>query len=178
MRRLIGISNLVRRQTKDSRFSFFDGSWDGLAALVERHFDRAQPGYKDGVLLVPVPAEQFFSGVVRITSETMLKATFTARREGEEPYVQLVAVGGEKLPAKAVDIVIYRHDVLGDDASTDAQWEIVSINARPTEEPEPLTPTAMMRNMLELPGGTRAVYTAQEFALATRYWSQHAMCGD
>ena len=178
MIQLIGISELVRRQTQASRFSYFDGSWEELVALVEQHFDRAQPGCRDGVVLVPVPVEGFCSGVVRITPETVLKATFAARREGEEPYVQVVAVGGEKLPAMAVDIVLYKRDVLGDEATTDAEWEIVSINARPTEEPEPLTPTAMMRNMLELPGGTPATYTAQQFAEALRYWSQHAMCGD
>ena len=119
--------------------------------------------------------------MVEVTPETLLKATFEARRDGENACVQVIVLGGEKLPAQLVDIVVYRRDVLledGSDAvSTGADWEIVSINARPTEEPEPLTPMAMARNMLDLPGGTKAEYSAEEFAHAIVYWSRRAMRG-
>lgn len=173
--KVVAVNNFVLRQTAESRFSHFDGEWHDLAALVRDHLRHGKPGYKDGVLLVPVPEDGFFSGVVEVTPETKLEAAFTARREGEEPFVQVVAVGGEKLPAKVVEIVLYRHDVLGDEAVTDAEWEIVSINARATEEPEPLTPMAMARNFLESPGGTTAAYTAIEFARSIEYWSKRAM---
>ena len=175
----IGINEFVRRQTLDSRFSHFAGSWDELAGLVEKHFDEAKPSYRDGVLLVPVPTERFFSGVVEVTPDTPLKATFEARREGEDPFVQVVAVGGDKLPAKAVDVVLYSRDVreADGDAVSGAEWDVISINARPTEGSEPLTPMAMARNFLALPGGTAAEYTAKEFAEAIIYWSRRAMRG-
>ena len=38
-------------------------------------------------------------------------------------------------------------------------------------------PVAMARNMLGLPGGSEATYTAEEFATAIVYWSTRAMCG-
>jgi hypothetical protein len=89
-----------------------------------------------------------------------------------------VAVGGDKLPAAAVELVLYRRDVLleeGPDAvSTEAEWELVSINARPTEGPEPMTPMAMARNMAELKGGTAATYTAEQFVESILYWSRRA----
>lgn len=175
----IACTEFVKRQTPDSKFSHFDGTWDELVALVDEHFEQAKPGYREGVKLVLVPPERFFSGVVKVSAATELKATFEARRKGEEPYIQVVAVEASKLPAKMVEIVIYSHDVLAADgeASTDAEWEIVSINARPTEEPEPMTPVAMARNFLESPGGTRAEYTAEEFANAIEYWSRRAMRG-
>jgi hypothetical protein len=173
----ICINELAKRQTAESRFSHFEGSMDDLAKLVEASLNNAKPGYKDGVWLVPVPPTGFFSGVVELTEATPLKAEFSARRKGEDLYINVVAVGGEKLPAKVVEVVIYRHDVLGDDASTDSEWEVVSINARPTEESEPMTPVAMARNFLELPGGTKAEYTAQQFAEAIIYWSKRAMRG-
>ena len=173
----IGINNFVRRQTQSSKFSHFAGTFDELSTLVEENFSLAQPGYMDGAMLVPLPSEGFFSGVVEVTAEMPLVATFSARRKGEEPYLQIEAISGQKLPAKFVEAVVYRHDTLGEDATTAAEWEIVSLNGRPTEEPEPLTPVAMARNFLQLPGGTEAVYTAEEFASSIMYWSKRAMCG-
>ncbi len=173
----IGINDFVKRQTAESKFSHFEGSMDELLKMVEDGFSGAETGYKDGVRIVPLSPNGFFSGVVDISEKTNLKAEFSARRAGEDPYVTIVAVNGDKVPAKVVEVIIYRHDVLGGDASTDAEWEIISINARPTEDPEPMTPVAMARNFLELPGGTKAEYTAQQFAESIIYWSKRAMRG-
>jgi len=177
----IGLNAFAIRQTASSKFSHFGGTAEELVALVESHFGAARPGYRDGVLLVRVPPENFFSGVVQVTPETPLRATFEARREGEDAFISVVALGGEKLPARAVDVVLYHRDVLLEDGpdsvSTEAEWEIVSLNARATEGPEPLTPTAMARNLLGLPGGTTAEYSAREFAEAIVYWSSRAMRG-
>jgi len=175
--KVFGINTLALRQTPESKYSHFAGTWEELKSLVEGNFGQAKPGYRDGVILVSVPAEKFFSGVVEITPDTPLRAVFSARRKGEDPYVQVEAVGGEKLPAKVVEVICYRHDVLGSDASTDAEWEVVSLNARPTDEPEPPTPVAMARNLLELSGGTKATYTAEELARSIIYWSKRAMRG-
>ncbi len=177
----IGINALVLRQTPESKYSHFDGSFEELSKLVEECFWAAAPGYRDGVVLVPLPPERFFSGVVELTPDTPLKAEFSARRKGEDPYTSVVALGGEKLPAKVVEVVCYRRGVLLEEgpnaASTEAEWEIVSLNARATEGPEPLTPVAMARNFLGLAGGTKADYSAEEFARAIMYWSKRAMRG-
>ena len=171
------LNQLCRRQTADSRFSHFAGSEADLLALVSAYFDSRTPGYTDGVWLVPVPPERFFSGVVRVTEGMELKAQFTARAKGEQPYIDVVAVGGEKLPAQTVNLVLYSHALLGNDATTDAEFEVVSINASAETGTEPLTPMAMARNFLNLPGGTAATYTAEEFAKSIAYWSQRAMRG-
>lgn len=175
----IGLNNMVLRQTADSKYSHYSGSFTDLVELVAENFEKGTPGYRDGIMLVPVPAEGFFSGVVQVTADTPLKAEFSARRKGEDPYVQVVALGGEKLPARVVEIVCYRHDVLAADGdnSTEAEWEIISINARTTEGPEPLTPMAMARNFLGMPGGTKAEYTAQQFAEAIWHYRDKVMHG-
>lgn len=178
----IGINPFVRRQTVESRFSHFEGDLQRVANMAKDMFSKAKPGYRDGVLLVTVPAEGFFSGVVEVTEETKLKTTFEARRKGEDPVLVTVAIGAEKLPAENVELVLYRRDVLleegEDSAPTGCEWELVSINARPTPEPEPMTPDAMARNFLALPGGTKAEYTAEEFARSILYWSCRAMAGE
>jgi len=183
--RTVILNSFARRQTPDSKFSHFAGEESDLLSRVEAGLPGAKPGYKDGVILVPVSPEGFFSGVVEITPETPLKATFGARRKGEAPFVDVVATGGEKLPAMAVEVVLYRHDLLAADGDATpapegeapAEWEIISLNARATEGAEPMTPMAMARNLLALPGGTKADYSAEEFARAIVYWSTRAMRG-
>lgn len=172
----VRVSDFVKRQTRESKHSHYEGSFDELAKLVAENLDKAKPGYRDGVILVPVPPEKFFSGVIEVNFDTILVAHFEARREGERPYINVTALG-EKSPAQFVDIVLYRHDVLMEknEASTDADWEIISINARTTPEEQPITPMAMARNMLELPGGTKGTYTAEEFAKSIIYWSDKAL---
>jgi len=198
----VGINPFVRRQTADSRFSHFDGDLDAVADMAALWWSSArEPGYRDGVVLVSVLPKGFFSGVVEVTEETPLLTTFEARQRGEDPVLVTVALKGEKLPAGRVDLVLYRRDVLLEDfererkaaeekgetfskteagyAPTGREWELVSINAEPGEadEPAPLTPDAMARNYLSLPGGTKADYSAEEFARSILYWSCRAMIG-
>ena len=62
-----------------------------------------------------------------------------------------------------------------------AEWQIVSVNCRTTEAPEPPTPQAMMRNFFaklgrpEGAGGSPMDYTAKQFAESIAYWSCRAM---
>jgi hypothetical protein len=178
----VGINDFVLRQTAESPFSYFKETWEKLIELVQLNFHLAEPGNKDGIILVPMlpsQAVRFATGLVKITPETRLRTVFKARREGEESYPHLFAYGVPKAEAKQVRIVLYRHDVLAADneASGDADWEIVSINASPVTGREPLTPAAMMRNQLGLPGGTLNHYSSEEWACATRFWNEYAMWG-
>lgn len=173
----IKTSPYATRQTPSSSFSHFEGSWESLEALVLANLDRARPGYKPGVLLVPVPAEGFFSAVVDVTPEMVLETALVARFPGEEPFMRTVAKGQPKTPAKVVEVVIYSHAILAEDgdASCDADFEIISVNARITEAEEPMHPVAMMRNQKHLKGGTAATYTSEQWAEAVHYWSTRCM---
>ena len=171
------------RHTAASPFSHYTGTWSQLEALVAAHFDQAVPGYRPGVLLVPVPPmdldamADFYSGVVVVDNATTFVVTYEPRRPGEEPFIDVKAIA-PKEEAVAVEVVLYSRALLAEDGSnTDpsADFEIVSINARTSHGPEPMTPMAMARNMLGLTGGTKATYTAEEFAVAIYYWSQRAM---
>jgi hypothetical protein len=171
----IATNPFVTRQTAESRFAHFDGSWPELEALVLEHFDEGRRGYRDGVMLVPVPPERFYSTTVEVGPDTKLGARFEARQQGEEPVLSVVAHDLPKQPAKAVDIVLYSHGVLAEDgdASCDAEWEIISVNARVTEAEEPMDPVTMARNFLHLAGGTKGKFTAQQFAETIIYWATH-----
>ena len=170
----ISTHTFVTRQTRNSPYSHFTGTWAELEALVLANMDRAVQGYREGVLLVPVPAAGFFSAVVNVTPETPLQAQVFTRREGEgeAPYIQVTAAAGSKAPATVVNVVLYSKATLAEDNDViETDYAIISINARVTPEEEPMHPTAMMRNFLGLAGGTKATYTAEEFARSIQYWS-------
>lgn len=171
----------VKRQTSESGYSHFSGSWSDLETLAEWAFNnpnRVTPGYRDGVVLVEVPAEiGFYSAIVSLQEKTKLKANFAPRRDGEAPFIR-VSTKAKKQPAKYASLVLYRHDVLAEnnERETDAEWEIVAIKARVTEEEEPMDPYTMARNFLHLEGGTKGSFSAKEFANSIVYWNNHCMC--
>lgn len=174
---------LAARQTPDSRFSHFEGSESELLNLVFDNFFSGKEGYREGVWLVTVPPDNFKSGVVQLTEGDELQGTFEARREGETPRKVVTTIGREKLPAKHVEIVLYRRDVLEEDPEYNAvaDWEVISINASPTEGPAPVPPIALIANHFGMSGGTATKYTALEFEEALResvmFWHDKAMCG-
>lgn len=172
----IKASTFVKRQIENSQFAHFTGSWEQLEKIVEANKAKAVQGYKNGVFLTPVPAEGFFSSLVKLTPESKLHAEFKSRRDGEDSFVNVTAEG-RKAPAKSVTIVTYSKEILAEnnERSTDADYEIVSINASPTDQEAPMDPITMMRNFLQRPGGTKGEFSAKEFAESILFWSQHAL---
>jgi len=173
---IVKCNELVKRQTKESQFSHFEGSWEELEEMVSHQFSEGRTGYKLGVMMIPVNPEKFRSGTIFITESTPLQASFEARRIGEEPFINVLAKGPKSV-AKRVDVVVYSKEVLDEnnEATTNAEWEIVNICAYYNGTEDPMHPITMMRNFLGLHGGTKGVFTAQQFAESIRFWGQHAM---
>lgn len=182
---LLAINAFARgRHTPDKPFSHYEGTEAELLSLVTEAMEEQdwEPGYRDGVALVNVPPIGFRCGLVDLedrnhTTVPTLTTVYAPRREGEAPYLQIRARTAEKAQAVAVHIVIYRHDVLAEENenSTDAEWEIISINARPTLAPEPMGPVTMARNFLGMEGGTKGDFSAEEFAKSIMYHNRHVM---
>lgn len=180
----VGVSRFAAdRHRPEQPYSHYSGpgGWGDVIQMVRANwlslFNRQ--GYKPGVRLVRVPADGFLANTIEVTESTPLKAIFTRRREGEQAYVKVLACDCPKSPARRVEIVLYSAEVLDedDDRSTDCEWEIVSVNASPTDNEEPMHPLTMARNFLHLPGGTKGDYTAEQFAEAIVYWSTKVQGG-
>jgi hypothetical protein len=162
---LIGVNDFVRRQTYESQYTHFDGSWEELAALTEQAYRRGDyyDGYRAGVWLVWMPPEvvaRFYTyNEFPIFEGMKLEAVCktTAGWEHEPPKIQ-VLIREPKIRCRHVDIVIYSRNVLLEDHKEDeltgAQWEIVSINGRYSRDPLPMDPMTIVRNWKHLPGGT------------------------
>lgn len=177
MNKLVKCGEFVKRQTKESGHSHFDGSWEDLENEVisilihnelyphNNNCYKVRSGYKDGVLLVDLDPTGFYSAIVDVTDETKLNASYAPRQPGEAPFIRLSAKA-DKQPAKYASVVLYRADVLeeNNERETDAEWEIVAIKARTDAEEEPMHYYTMARNFLHLKGGTQGDFSAEDFA--------------
>ena len=177
------VNEFVRRQTAGSGKTYSPHlTFEQIAAHASEQLDKGyfSQGYRDGVIIVnadPDYTQQFKCPFVKINKDTKLKAEFVCRRENEEPYIQVRALNGNPLIAGKVEFILYHHDVLAEnnEHSTDAEWELISIHALPEGiEKLPMGPITMMRNQLELKGGTAASYSTEEWAQAVKFWQNFA----
>jgi len=159
----IGVSEFVKRQTEDSQFTHFNGTWEELEDLLINllktdDFINVQNGYRDGVKLISVNPHRFFTYTDYPMFEGMKMDCSWAKvpgREHESAKLQ-VQILEPKIKCRYVDIVLYRKDVLEEDKDpvTGAEWDIVSINGRLKKDPKPMDPITIVRNWKHLPGGT------------------------
>ena len=177
-------NSFVRRQKPNSRFGHTSLSDEEVLAAIKANFHKARPGYRDGVCLVPVPPEGWFSATVELVDGMPLKATYEARKPGETPRLHVGLDVWDyrkaKSPAVAVDIVLYASTVLAEDGDNElpaepGNWEIISLNPRLCVEEEPMKPGTLMANHFHEDGGTETHMTDSEFVEALRksraYWS-------
>lgn len=182
----IALNSFVRRQTKESPFSWTRLRDEELLALLHQHFDKMEKGYREGVVLIPVPPEGFFSAVVKLEEGDVLLGAYERRKPGEEPRKNTHVQGGRKLPAKQVRVVLYASTVLAEDGDNELpaepdNWEVISINAQAVEGVEPLHPDTLMANHFKADGGTATNMSPEVFEAALResfeYWKDKAMVG-
>lgn len=175
------ITNFVRRQSPQSGYSHWEISDEEFLARLQRNFFKRKDGYRDGVILVPVEPEGFFSGIVQLQEGDKLVGEYKARRPGEDPRKSSYSLTGKKIPAKSVWIVLYNHDVLieKNENESDAEWEVVSVNASPTEDEPPIPTGALIANHLGLSGGTDTKMSDADFVALLRksveFWKDKAL---
>lgn len=164
---------------KDGVNRKWSGTWSQLEDLTMKHFSNSSPGTGSNngdVLLIRVPSQGFFTNIVKLdeSNKHLVETIWEARVSGEAEVPARVIFVDKYVPASCVDIVIYRADLLDKDKdrSSEAEWEIVSINAQP-EENVPMHPETMKRNARRQTGGTYREYTSQQWRTSEDYWDNH-----
>ena len=179
----VAVNNFVRRQNRTSGKTYSDElSFEFFAKHAEKKLKKNEfeSGYRDGVVIVKLDdpyVHKVFCPYVKITKDSKLIAKYVKRRPDEEPYIQVRSLNGEPLQAGSVSLILYRHDILveNNEHTTNADWELISINAIPKGEKKmPIGPVTMMRNQLDLNGGTKAEYSSEEWANSVRFWQKYA----
>ena len=180
----VAVNDFVRRQTKGSGKSYANNlSFEKIAKHAQDQLTNGnyKMGYRDGVVLIQVLKKliyHFICPFVRVTEKTKLNATMVRRRSEEEPYIQIRALNGTPLKTSLVALILYRHDVLAEtnEQTTDVDWELISFHAIPEGiEDMPMGPVTMMRNQLQLPGGTKAYYESEKWAESVKFWQEYAV---
>jgi hypothetical protein len=176
----IAISNFFKGSRKPEGFyeSYDDKT---LIEAVMRNFEFAKPGYRDGVILVPIEVKQIRTSVVEITPDMEIVSTYESRVEGETPRKRTYVLVDELPLAKSVSVVLYSYEVLAEDndRSSEADWEIIAVLAHTTDEAEPMTPSTLMANHFKADGGTATNMASEEFEAALRksynFWKNHML---
>ena len=178
----VAVNDFVLRQKEGSGKSFTNElSFQEIAEHAEKQMASGyfREGYRKGVRIIDVDIsliDKFICPFVRIDSKTKLLAKYVQRREGEEFYIQIRAENGELLPPGKVELILYHHDVLSenDEQTTDSEWELISFHALPKDvNCMPMGPVTMMRNQLELEGGTKANYKSKDWAKSVEFWQHY-----
>jgi len=179
----VAVNTFVKRQIKGSgktyseTLSFEEIALDAQTQMIKKRFDN---GYRDGVRIVRASnsyIKYFYCPYVKIDDTTELISRIVKRKDNEQHYIQTRAKSGVLLEPGRVEYILYRHDVLAEnnENSTDLDWELISIHSIPKGiDKLPMGPITMMRNQLELEGGTRAKYTSEEWAESISFWQKYA----
>lgn len=173
-------SDFVKRlNTRVGIGSHYEGTWKELEQLVTAHQGDFEPGtgsVGNDVILVNVPPAGFYTSVTAITDKNrhFVEERNHVRQEGEKPVLMNV-IKGQKEPATYVQVVCYRADTLERDSgrSSDAEWEIIALNAQ-KDKNTPMHPATMLRNTRHEQGGTYREYTQEQWDEAYAYWENHA----
>ena len=183
-KKTVSVNDFVRRQSKNSGKSYvIDLSFKEIAQHAQCQLESGnfKPGYRDGVVIVQVDkilTHHFICPFVKITNETKLNAILVRRRPEETPYIQIRALNGTALKTGSVDLILYRQDVLAEtnEQTSDADWELISFHAIPDDVHDmPMGPVTMMRNQLQLTGGTKAYYESDDWAKSVKFWQEYAI---
>jgi len=180
----VSVNEFVRRQIKDSGKTFAERlSFEDIAdhARVQLANGKYKSGYRDGVVLVQTDKNilhHFVCPFVKIDDCTKLRAQVIRRRPKEEIYIQIRALNGIPLKTGSVDLILYRHDILAEtnEQTSDMDWELISFHAIPEGiEYMFMGPVTMMRNQLQLQGGTKGYYESTEWAQSVKFWQEYAV---
>ena len=180
--RTVKVNEFVKRQIKGSGKTYSRSmTFNEIAKHAEKQMEKNfyKEGYRKGVRIVQVAKDlisDFICPYVKINQNTRLVSKLVKRQSFEEPYIQTRALNGTLIPAGKVELILYSNEVLkeNNENSTNADWELISINSVPKGVSDlPIGPITMMRNQLNLDGGTKADYSSQEWAKSVNFYQKY-----
>ena len=178
----VSVNDFVRRQIRGSGKTYSDNlSFEDIANYAESELIKGNfvQGYRDGVVIINVEPNKvnlFKCPLVKINDDSKLVSKVSRRNDSELPYIKTAVANMKEGNPGKVDLVLYRNDVLEEtnESTSNSDWELVSINSAPKGVKDlPMKPTTMMRNQLELPGGTKASYSSEEWAKSVYFWQNY-----
>lgn len=183
MKITVGVSEFVYRQKPNSGKTYSLLDFSQISKYAEKKLNNNDfiKGYRDGVIIIKIEDEltdKFICPFVKINDDSILKAEVTRRRPEEDHYIRIKAKNGTPLETGSVELILYRNDVLkeSNEDTTNSDWELISFHAIPKGiEEMPMGAVTMMRNQLQLSGGTKGFYKSEEWAKSVQFWQKYAI---
>ena len=179
----VGVSDFVKQQLKKGgKSELINISLKEVADYAQTKLNNNdfKQGYRDGVAVIESKDKSFYKKfkcpLTKITDESKLVCNVTKRRPEEDNYIQIRALNGNSLKTIGVELILYRKDVLAEtnENSTSSDWELIAFHAIPDGiDSLPMKPATMMRNQLQLEGGTKAHYSSEEWAESVNFWQKY-----
>tara|TARA_Y100001970_G_C14228245_1_gene856989 strand:- start:1772 stop:2356 length:585 start_codon:yes stop_codon:yes gene_type:complete len=188
----VHVSNYIRRQTEESKFSHTSRTWDQVADEVKANIEKGTPSkFQPRALEVPINPSDCYTSVTTLVQGQSMQASFESRFKGEAPRKTISAIrefdtDPDKMEAKSAFVVIYPSTLLAEDGQNELEpvegnWEMISLNASPTIEATPIAPDTLMHNHFGSDGGTATGLSDADFVSALResftFWKDKAMQG-
>lgn len=157
---------------KDRDQSSCDVPLESKLPEILANFDQAKPGYRDGVVLVPIGVDGFRARMVVLKQGVKFQGVYQSRFGDELPRKEIRALPGSMAaPVLAVSAILYSREALlenneGSDLSAD--WEVVAFQARLSEGEQPMPPETLMANHFQDEGGTATGMSPAEFEAALK----------
>lgn len=179
----VAVNEFVKRQVRGSGKTYSpDLSFEEIARHAEEQMKSGhfREGYREGARIVDASEEfsrHFICPFIKIKKNTELTAKWVKRRPEEQYYVRIRALGDTPEKTGKVEFILYSRETLqeNEEQSGDSDWELISIQALPEGVKKlPMGPITMMRNQLELPGGTKGLYTSEQWAASVWFWQNYA----
>jgi len=145
----IGINNYAK-----GRVHALNCSFDQLVEEIQTNWEKGV-SKESGVLIVPIDPLLVRGEVVTLKGGEQLTATFEARK-GVNEMPRKSVKGQHTLtpdPVASADVILYSHEKLGKDASTDMEWEVVTFRGMGDPD-QPQALDSLLYNLFGGSGGT------------------------
>lgn len=195
----ITINPFCLRQVEVNNTSAF-GGFTGTAEELQGILELLPVSLTEGIEIIRIYADdpilkntegRFICTFGVVADGEEVATSYEARRPGEQPVIVKTVTRASRPDAATIDLVFYSHQALEADASSNAEYELVSINTMPTKlaqgEEEPMTPETLWRNYLSkipgCPAGIGGTYRPEwddeevfrkELASSEAYWADKA----
>ena len=183
----IGLSEFAKNNSiREKGYSYTTLPLEAVIKQIQENWDQRIPGSgepnTDRKVLVPISPINFYCPLrAKLVEGLPIQTKAIRRQDGEDLYLETYVKESDAIkfnalierPAVEVNVVCYSAEAVQENnqkRSTDADWEIITYLATDGGI-EPMSPLVMARNYLEMPGGTKTDYSAQQFAEAIYHHS-------
>jgi hypothetical protein len=153
---------------------------EALQGWVIENKDKWTPGDQPGIFHCSIPKEWVRGEILKLIPGVTYESVTTFKpREGvdEDPRVETRIIGVAD-PVLAADVIIFSHELLKTQASSEADFEIVAIRGL-AEKPNPRPLMTLLANIFGATGGTATGKTDTENMASIResydFWNNHVM---